>query len=1360
MSLLPYLVAGTVMTITNDTNIISDSWTTIDLNSVDSNGNDLSLIQTIDGNNKTVTVTGTNDLDSIFRKDNNSSEIIIKNINIISDQYTGKFNSLVYSSFAYKAQYFTIKDSIVDININVDQGGFFGAYSGDSSTIKAINCQCGQPGTNHEIFDSGGGIFGRAVATSGTAIAINCKNYQSMSSELVGVYHEGGGIFGRNASEESGYCVALGCENYGNLNKKCGGIYGSFPFSCDAIGCYNEGLLDGMRCGGIFADMAARKLNKKCFAIGCGCKITQTPTGNQCGGIFGPDGRGVAIACYYNGPLHTSSSGIFGGYYWNSNDATYGDRTTIAIGCYSKVTNDTVETNRGIHGIIVDAVQNNETENKKQMAVGCFSNINLFETNSVINSSTVLKSIGCMVGNTEINIDTSGGNVGSVGTTLINNGKIRYFSAYPWDPRTASSNEPQLLDWNNYPTDETFYQNWHDKYSTLFNVDYHNFVQDSFFDKNGIVSKINFMQSLLIPIGTDVGMDQNYVVPTNIGNAPNPSPKSLLIPEIITSYPEWNPFFTTTSNDLEASLALDNWRVGIFANVIIDEINGKNIFKLNSDITIDTAIDFSNFDVSIDSIDGQNNNITVNSNIVSVFSLLQPLESVSNLFVNGTGIISNTSYYNGLFDISTTPQITNVVVQGYGYNVQSIINLFNTNSSMELKLENNITLQLDSPEVLDSNVEVIDGNGYTITLTSSSTRNTSIPSLFSHNGAEWLTIKNLNVVVENGSTFDGIVNSELSNSANKVKLVECTVTGSISDYKGAMVGNYAGKNTANNEGVVVYRCLHSGTLGIGSGGIVGSHAKQVIVNGCYHENTNNDDNDEAGGIVGAEAGGRTFVISSGSESTIPQYGGGIVGKMSNSNGGIVVVSASYSKGSLSNYSGGIVGSFDDSITTKCLILACYSDATNTPTNAGSIVGGNLASTTPINAVSLGCHGNIQNRGISLFSYFNGFVLLENANGLNNSSISNMEVVFNDSYQDKKKLVFFTSYPWSPDNNYTSDVRLLDWISLSSPGTYDDFFIMHHFNNKAVVLYNNAIYKSILFNNNTEIDNFFSTVGDIGYQPTVELAKEFLKQLSVNSIQFLADLQTNYQSSSFGIMHNIVKTPVVAEFIINRNIIDPFENIEYDQNLALKFNVPIIGGATGDPYVTTLDGYRYKLPNSMAMYRLFQTIFPNNKQLIINVDVTQLNNLEKQKIVKSSNKMSETNGYYFNRFFIKYEQFQMEFDRNLKLKKYLHNNSKDVKIQMDNKYKHLKHAYFGDSMYRRIIIRIQNKVMIELCHYTNPQIINGINVTLLQPMKTSGLLNKGLHPKHYRIKRLYSDKLFKSPQTSKKYQKTISEIFST
>lgn len=68
------------------------------------------------------------------------------------------------------------------------------------------------------------------------------------------------------------------------------------------------------------------------------------------------------------------------------------------------------------------------------------------------------------------------------------------------------------------------------------------------------------------------------------------------------------------------------------------------------------------------------------------------------------------------------------------------------------------------------------------------------------------------------------------------------------------------------------------------------------------------------------------------------------------------------------------------------------------------------------------------------------------------------------------------------------------------------------------------------------------------------------------------------------------------------------------------------------------------------------------------------------------------------------------------------------------------------MYRRIIIRIQNKVMIKLCHYTNHTIINGINVTLLQPMKTLGLLNKGLHPKNYRIKRLYSDKLFKAAQT--------------
>jgi len=256
---------------------------------------------TIDGNNKTITISELNNSYSGLVQNGTStisgySNIVIKNMTIMT---TNNSCTTVNSGWFGWAYFTGSNNTFTNCinngpNLNTGTSGIVGAYS------SAYVSYCTNNGnvSGH----SGGGIFG-AYPQSGS-MAVNCINNGPINESG----DHAGGIFGR----ESSGCTALRCKNFGNIGKTgCGGIFGVQATNCTANECAMFGNLEGGNSGGIFGYMA----QSGCVANKCIIFSYQGYNqNNDCGGIFAPASTGSAINCYNMGVLHTNCGGIFGYY--------------------------------------------------------------------------------------------------------------------------------------------------------------------------------------------------------------------------------------------------------------------------------------------------------------------------------------------------------------------------------------------------------------------------------------------------------------------------------------------------------------------------------------------------------------------------------------------------------------------------------------------------------------------------------------------------------------------------------------------------------------------------------------------------------------------------------------------------------------------------------------------------------------------------------------------------------------------------------------------------------------------------------------------------------------------------------------
>ena len=190
------------------------------------------------------------------------------------------------------------------------------------------------------------------------------------------------------------------------------------------------------------------------------------------------------------------------------------------------------------------------------------------------------------------------------------------------------------------------------------------------------------------------------------------------------------------------------------------------------------------------------------------------------------------------------------------------------------------------------------------------------------------------------------------------------------------------------------------------------------------------------------------------------------------------------------------------------------------------------------------------------------------------------------------------------------------------------------------------------------------------------------------------------------------------------------------------------GAHGDPYITTFNGFQYKLPNIVRTYRLLEY-----NDIVVNATVSELTNQEKQdmKTVGLQEGIKEMiNGFFFESFYIHTEHGHIVFDRQLNI------TEQKGEFTFTKGKGNLRCPIQGTSTYTSIIIQLHG-VKISLRKYKNPQVLNGIDISVSRVEKAKGLLNSFCNPKHYTIKKMNNIKPLHVVD-DKVYSKKVKEIW--
>ena len=108
-----------------------------------------------------------------------------------------------------------------------------------------------------------------------------------------------------------------------------------------------------------------------------------------------------------------------------------------------------------------------------------------------------------------------------------------------------------------------------------------------------------------------------------------------------------------------------------------------------------------------------------------------------------------------------------------------------------------------------------------------------------------------------------------------------------------------------------------------------------------------------------------------------------------------------------------------------------------------------------------------------------------------------------------------------------------------------------------------------------------------------------------------------------------------------------------------------------------------------------------------------------------------------------------------------NDENKVNVEIDNTLQVFDCPILGKSYYSRMIVTLTDTengdIVIELCKYMHPQIINGINVQMGYVSNTvKGILNDEIHPKNYCIKSVNDIKTL-NIKNNNPYKKDIKEI---
>lgn len=271
----------------------------------------------VEGNGKTVTISGVTNYQGLFQNNNSTgyTDIVVQNLSINSSSSTllgtlGNgcgwfFGTNTSSNYGFM----TLSNCSSQCPISNSGGGFFGSNACyNNGTIIVSNC------TNSGTIGSyGGGFFGSHSA-NGSGIITVSDSYntgQSISST------DNGGIFGYYAGVNSGNISVTNTSNTGSLGNDGGGIFGSYTgINSSTILITNSSNTGSVKTnsGGIVGRYSCSNYStitvSNCWNSG---SLT-----TQSGGIFGSNnassgGNTYAIECWNQGSI-AQSGGIYGGY--------------------------------------------------------------------------------------------------------------------------------------------------------------------------------------------------------------------------------------------------------------------------------------------------------------------------------------------------------------------------------------------------------------------------------------------------------------------------------------------------------------------------------------------------------------------------------------------------------------------------------------------------------------------------------------------------------------------------------------------------------------------------------------------------------------------------------------------------------------------------------------------------------------------------------------------------------------------------------------------------------------------------------------------------------------------------------------
>ena len=221
-------------------------------------------------------------------------------------------------------------------------------------------------------------------------------------------------------------------------------------------------------------------------------------------------------------------------------------------------------------------------------------------------------------------------------------------------------------------------------------------------------------------------------------------------------------------------------------------------------------------------------------------------------------------------------------------------------------------------------------------------------------------------------------------------------------------------------------------------------------------------------------------------------------------------------------------------------------------------------------------------------------------------------------------------------------------------------------------------------------------------------------------------------------------------ILNQQSYNVTQTLNGIESAPVSIFITLIKSASscGDPYITTFSGLKYKLPNILRTYRLLEYKLNNNgleDKLIINASVSELAQPEKQDII---NRCAEfqgitnplLNGFFYDKFYVGTVNSYIILNRQLKIIKSYDINRFRIIVQNDIKTFHC--SIQGKSKYQSKFILLDG-VKIEFRRFANPQILNGIDVSVVSTENAIGILNSNINPKYFSIKSLENTKPLKS-----------------